>query len=713
MHLHRFILLAALALLPALSGFAQPDTFYTQDIKTAIPLPDEADKNVLKLFHAEGSIVAVTSQGIFRYRDGVWQGKKQGTACVTAAQDSNGDIWLAGIRSVYSEKETKGFVQPYVADQDSISCLFWDEKKLFVGTNTGLFIMDGGWKVFPGIKNTRVTSIAKDAEGHVYVATTKGLWRGKGKEWINLDETLMAVGNQEKYYALATTNMGRDLIYGSPWSVGCIAADGDHWVKTGAQGLPYGPVTTIIPGKGYTWMGTNKGAIKKDNGWHYYHGKRWLPDDQVNDILIIDSLTVWIATPKGIVQIRQQEMTLAQKADSIEKVISLRHNRRGLINQSMLKLPGDLSSSYMQNEDNDGLWTSCYLAAECFRYGVTKDSAAKANAIRTFEALERLETVSGIPGYPARSYAASTDPITQSRSPHPKVWHPSADGKWYWLDDTSSDEITGHLFVLPLFFDLVADAAQQERVRQLIRRIATHITDNNYHLIDFDGKPTRWGIWHPDSLNHSPNWMYERGLNSLQILSFMKTAYQFTGDPKFEKHYQYLVSKHGYAQNALEAKKYGPFETSHSDDILNFFPYYNLLRYTKDDPNREIYLKSLVRSWNAVRNDRMPVWNVFASALLNRDCDLSIALEEIQQYPLDLINWTMENSHRWDLPRDPMLSRSRMSQSLRPIPTPESNISRWNTNPKHYNAGNGGKTEDSGSYFLFAYWMGRFHGFWE
>ena len=523
----------------------------------------------------------------------------------------------------------------------------------------------------------------------------------------------MAVGNQEKYYALATTNGGRDLIYSSPWSVGSIAADGDHWVLTGADGLPFGPVTAIRPGKGYTWMGTRKGAIKKDKGWHYYQGQRWLPDDQVNDILIIDSLTVWIATPKGIVQIRQQEMTLAQKADSIEKVIALRHNRRGLINQSMLKLPGDLTSSYMQNEDNDGLWTSCYLAAECFRYGVTKDSAAKANAIRTFEALERLETVSGISGYPARSYAASTDPITQSRSPHPKVWHLSADGKWYWLDDTSSDEITGHLFVLPLFFDLVADAVQQERVRQLIRRIATHIIDNKYHLIDFDGKPTRWGIWHPDSLNHSPNWMYERGLNSLQILSFMKTAYQFTGDPKFEEHYHDLVNKHGYAKNTLEAKKYGPFETSHSDDILNFFPYYNLLRYTKNDPNREIYLKSLVRSWNAVRNDRMPVWNVFASALLNRDCDLSIALEEIQQYPVDLINWTMENSHRWDLPKDPLLSRSGMLQSTRPIPTPESNISRWNTNPKHFQAGNGGKTEDSGTYFLFAYWMGRFNGFWK
>ncbi len=708
-----FLFLVLSVLLSASCVVAQSKRFYTQDIKTDVPLPDLAGKNVLRLFLSKGNVIAVTSNGVFRYRDGVWKGKKQEGNWVTGALSADGNLWLAKARSVDIETGVKGVSQPPLAEKDTISCLFWDEKKLLVGTNTGLLIWNGNWKPFPGIKDARVTSIAKDSGGRLYVATSKGLWRREGEQWINLDETLMAVGNRDKYYALATANDGRDLIYSSPWSVGCIAGDGDHWVVTRANGLPYGPVTVIRPDKGDLWMGTGKGAIKKDHGWHYYQGKRWLPDDQVNDILIIDSLRVWIATPNGIAQIKKQTMTLEQKADSIEQVIASRHNRRGLINRSMLKVPGDVASSYLQNEDNDGLWTSCYLAAACFRYGVTRDSASKANAIRTFEALERLETVSGISGYPARSYAFATDSITQSRSPHPKKWHLSADGKWFWLDDTSSDEITGHLFVLPLFYDLVANAEQKERVRQLISRIASHVIDNNYHLIDFDGKPTRWGIWHPDSLNHSPNWMYERGLNSLQILSFMKTATHFTGDPKFEEHYQYLVSKHGYAQNAVEAKKYGPYETSHSDDILNFFPYYNLLRYTQNEPNRALYVKSLVRSWNAVRSDRMPVWNVFASALLNRDCDLDVALEEIQQYPVDLVHWTMENSHRWDLPKDPLLSRSALPQSIRAIPSPESNISRWNTNPKHYNAGNGGKTEDSGSYFLFAYWMGRYYKFWE
>src|SRR5690606_20328225 len=223
----------------------------------------------------------------------------------------------------------------------------------------------------------------------------------------------------------------------------------------------------------------------------YYYGKRWLPVAGVNDILKLPTGEVWIATAEGISEIKNVPITLQQKAAYYESVIDRRHNRRGLINISRLATPGDTATSYMENEDNDGLWTSCFLAATCFRYAVSKSPDAKWKAVRTFEALERLETVTGIPGYPARSYATASDKVKQSRSPHPKAWHFSPDGKWQWLDDTSSDEITGHIFTLSLFYELVADTAQKLRVKALINRMVTHIIDNDFHLIDFDGKPTR------------------------------------------------------------------------------------------------------------------------------------------------------------------------------------------------------------------------------
>jgi hypothetical protein len=710
----KFILIGTLGL-AELNSEAQvmpsaPKSTYFQEIKTEISLPAQAGRNVIKLFKTQNKLIAVTSNGVFKKSDGKWTGKVVGEEWQAATLDSKGEIWLASAHSIQNEGGTTKIYLPESALKDTIFCLLWEnDQTLQVATTSGLMTYTNKWSIQPEFKGKRVNSLTMGAGNELWAATNDGLFRRTARGWINLDDYLMANGNRRTYLGLLSQKEGSEILYSSPYSVGCIAENGNHWVFRGADGLPYGPVTTIASNKESLWLGTAKGAVKKDEKWHYYHGKRWISGNKVNDILSIDEHMVWIATPEGISQIQEIEMTLEQKAAAFEERIELRHNRRGLINHSKLTIPGDLSSSKTVNEDNDGLWTSTYLAAECFRYAVTKDPEAKKLATRTWEALERLETVTGISGYPARSYAAATDSVTQSRSPHPKKWHPSPDGKWQWLDDTSSDEIVGHMFAISLFYDLVADTKQKVKVEELIERILNHIIDNNFHLIDLDGKPTRWGIWNPDSLNYSKRWAYERGLNSLQILSSLKTAVRITGNPKYEKTYQFLIKEHGYAQNALQAKIYGPYENSHSDDILNFFPYYNLIRYGKNDPWLNVYKQSLERSWNVTRADRMPMWNMIAGALLEKDCDIKVAVEELQLYPMDLINWTMENKHRWDFECDQLVDRGGASQATIPIPTPEGNISRWNTNPRQFNSGGNGTQEEDGTYFLLPYWMGRYH----
>jgi hypothetical protein len=700
--------------LQVFSQNAAPAVYY-QEVSQSIALPKNAGLNVIKLFSHHDTIKAVTSHGIFYNVEGKWSGQPFVSGIINATSDDSQMVWMNNDKSIWAENGESIPNPPRSNGRQSITCMQWvDDNTLLLGSTHGLYSWDGTWEKIAAFPEVKVNAITKDKDGTLWVAADEGLWQKQSGVWLDLDIIGLAPGHESQYFTVTIGKNGKDILFSSPKAVASLASNGDHWLLRGSDGLPYGPATNILDTDSLLWIGTPKGLIRKGENWRYYAGKRWLPDDQINDILFISPGTVWAATPNGISAIGLKAMTLEEKAEGIEEIIEKRHNRIGIINRSKLAIPGDINSSFLENQDNDGLWTSCYLIAECFRYGVTKSEDAKIKAKRTFEALERLETVTGISGYPARSYVRSENLLAPSRSPHPKNWHPSLDGKWQWLDDTSSDEIVGHLLSMALYHDLVADEDDKKRVVALIDRIVSHIIENDFQLIDYDGKPTRWAIWNPDSLNRSSNWFYEKGLNSLQILSSLQTAYHFTGKEKFKKAYQYLVEKEGYARNAVLAKMTDPFEISHSDDILNFFPYYNLLNYTpKEDPSYPLYLQSLERSWKAVRSDRMPVWNIFASVLLKKDLDLGIALTEMQTFPLDLITWSVENSHRWDLRHDEFPGRGGSLQAYKALPSPEGNIFRWNTNPKQLDYNGNGATEVSGTYYLVAYWMGRYFDYWE
>lgn len=681
-----------------------------QDIKTEIHLPNDADNNIIKLFKVQNNIKAITSNGVYTFKNKKWNGQTSNTNYQSAVLDNQENLWLLTDKFIQNEDASHKIDLPKEVQFNSVLSLFWENNTLHLGTSNGMYdYSNNTWKKAPETNDKSINSITKDKAGDLWLATNKGLLKRTPKEWLNLDKMLMASGTKEMYYVVNTFKDSNDLIFSAPTSVGCIAENGDHWIWSGKDGLPYGPVTTIKTYNKTLWFGTEKGAAKKDGEWHYYHGKRWLPNNKINDILPIDEHTVWIATPEGISQIQQVEINLEDKAAHYETVIAERHNRRGMINTSHLSIPGDLSSSKTVNQDNDGLWTSTFLAAESFRYAVTKSEEAKKNAIRTYEALERLETVTGISGLPARSYALATDVVEKSRSPHPKIWRQSPDKKWQWLDDCSSDEIVGHMFAVSIFYDLVADDEMKKGIKGLVNRIMNHIIDNDYQLIDYDGITTRWGNWHPDAMNHDKNWAYEKGLYSLEILSFLKTAVYITGNQKFEDTYLDLIKNHHYAENTLQAKIHGPYEKSYAEDILTFLPYYTLSKYAKNDPYWPLYQKSIERTWAVCESDNMPAWNIITSIALQKDCNLEIAKQELELFPLDLIGWSMTNSHRWDLIKDELTGRGGTIQATRRIPTPETGIWRWNTSPFNFDVGSKGTREVSGTYFLLPYWMARYH----
>ena len=698
------MLISAFCKLTAQNANTKPGT-YLQEIKKTVAIPGENEPEIIRLLKSGNTIVAVSNDKIFRFDGKKWNTEKLDFQCTAACTDLNGNIWLGSQGFVFNLAEKKTINLSDAAKNNSVLCLFFEnENILFAGTVNGLQMWNGNWTKVPGTNGIKINQIAKGEGDELWLATSDGLFQRKENKWLNLCDYVMDAGLQRNFVSIAAGKNPGDMIFGSNFAMSQISANGNHWNFTGEDGLPFGPVTTILQTENELWLGTANGAIKKDNKWHYYNGKRWLADNKVNDIVQIDRNTVWIATGKGISEIRTADYSFENKAAYFERRLNERHLHYNLVSDCRFASPGDTASWSCHTNDNDGLWTSIYLAAESFRYAVTGEQEAYDNAVRTFLAMEKLQTVNPIPGFVARSYVSIDESTGEGGE-----WHVSADGKWKWKGDTSSDEIVGHMFAYPLFYELVAKGEIKERVKTVVQKLMDHIVDNNFHLVDLDGIPTRWGVWSPDSLNNSADWLYEKGINSLQILSFLKSATFVTGDPKFEKAYQILIKDHHYDKNMLVQKMYTPFEINHSDDELSFLPYYCLMRYSKDAELRKTYEKSLLRSWKAEQNDRISIWNIISTAGLGTDCDLTVAVEELQEYPLDIIGWGVQNSHRWDLRKDPLNDRFNKPQATTSIPVNERGISKWNSNTYIFDYGGNGTYEDDGAAWLLPYWMARYH----
>ena len=208
-----------------------------------------------------------------------------------------------------------------------------------------------------------------------------------------------------------------------------------------------------------------------------------------------------------------------------EDQVRSRHIRYGF-NAGLVGMDnGDLSTGYLRDSDNDGLWTSMYLGSQIFRYAVTKSEEALYNLAESLDAMERLFTINPIFGFPSRSFERSGYIEVLA---DPRRWQHSSDPEWDWKATTSSDEAIGHIFAFGALTELVDVEPLRSKAVYLIDKLMQHIVDNDLYLIDYDGKPTTWGRWNPEHVNGFPTQVGDRKLNSSNIIAMLQTAYHFT-----------------------------------------------------------------------------------------------------------------------------------------------------------------------------------------
>lgn len=74
--------------------------------------------------------------------------------------------------------------------------------------------------------------------------------------------------------------------------------------------------------------------------------------------------------------------------------------------------------------------------------------------------------------------------------------------------------------------------------------------DTRYVLLDPGlGTPTTWGRWDPEDTNEARFYSDGRGLNSVQILAFLRVAASLTGNATFDAAADTLKEDHGCVQD--------------------------------------------------------------------------------------------------------------------------------------------------------------------
>ena len=736
---------------------------FWQEYHEAYPVGTTPNENMVRSIAVDpqSAVWIATAAGIFvkKQGDNKWSpclaaGKEKGPAYAVITGSSPSAIVTDLPRYATSSLSSTVYVGAW-------NGLFRTSTITNTGTNTSTGA--GILEEIPGTEGP-ISVLCSSAEG-IYALGPKGAWLFDGQRlikknyalphsirsavsdeaggiWVASDVGLYHCDNQNvSYYQDPTTLLSAGLKG--------LALDTDHHLW--AAGL--GGISILQDGKkqkeitpregcpsiyvncarrspdGTMWIGTHVGIVRyyKDGTHSLRFSRRWLLDDQVNDVAFDTAGNAWIATAQGVSAIRRKWMTLASKQDYFYDVLIKRHIRAPWIaGQCHLKTAGDTTSWQPEDDDNDGEFTGNYLTMESFRYAVTHSEDAKIKAGKAFRFLMQLREVTGGDGYFARTIVpASWDDRVhdgnRKYTPQQKAekevddprfkpvetrWRRSADGKWLWKGDASSDEWCGHMMGYYFYYQLVADENEKALVRRHVATLVDHLIAHNYNMMDIDGAHTHWAVWSPASLNRDPEWTPDRYQNSMELLAFLKLAWYMTGDTTYQHHYLHLIKDEHYLDNMAGISRQDPAWFIYYDATMQAYLYPILLHCETDTSLLHFYRHHIDEFIKKRQDDHNPLIDFLYCYARNKKIDPSSSLDFLTDTPLDLIDWHIDHTRREDvrLTHTPVLDEWQVSELP---PASIRQVVRWDKNPWTASGGEP-DMEREPVFWLLPYWMGRY-----
>ena len=518
----------------------------------------------------------------------------------------------------------------------------------------------------------------------------------------------------------------------------------------------------------------DKNAEREEDIIMYFSADRDLLDNNIKAIMP-DGENVWVLTDKGAAYIEMKMLSAEEKADILLEESEKYVDRRGMKSQKRLSEGRNLNSIFPYgHSDNDGSFTVGFSLGELFRYatfkrekGAEHPDTLKAKKIATtaVEAnLLLLHVHCRGNGFAARTYLCADEPVPDdgfffritdnkatcletsesikrgtvgveidASAEIPERLAGLFTGRGYtkndiiYKADTSSDEITHHFLHFLFAHELLGydDPELDELIKISAKALMNHIIDHEYELHDFTGKATTWAKWSTRYFDTEFGWV-DGTLNAAQLLMYHLVTMKITGEEgKWKEsfdhlindlHYDDLTTKH--FDRLYHASLSGDYDfvedIMYGDHMLATLAYWGLCILEEDEERLKKY-RFGYKAWRtSIEREHVPGYDLpYALACPDEEIDLDRLAGWFYRTNASRLAAGVSMKSRHDVAVRTRRNGYKEISAL--MPPDETFISKYDRNPVEY------KNEDSGGImcvescyvYTFAYWLGRYYGFFE
>jgi uncharacterized protein (TIGR03437 family) len=322
---------------------------------------------------------------------------------------------------------------------------------------------------------------------------------------------------------------------------------------------------------------------------------------------------------------------------------------------------------------DSALWTGAYLAAESFHYGATHSPSALQNVTTALAGLKSLIDVTG-DNRLARCIVAADSPWAAGIQSEEAANTIHSNPPWFWVDNTSRDQVVGVFFGLGIAYDLVDDPGVRAGVSDAATRLMGFISDHQ---------------WSPnDDISNTFLLRPEQLQMLLQVARHVNPTNGISGP--------FLVPpvNSGVLFDVLDNSSYFKFN-------LDYITFYELQRLQDNDGNRGAY--ATLRSHTASHENAFfnMVDRALNGAAAGRDQETITLIEQWLQRPRRDFAVDLSN-------RVPVC----VAEACQPVPVPlrPPGDFLWQDDPFLLTGGGKGIIETAGVDYILPYWMARYYG---